>query len=64
MNTTTPTTLKGCRHWLTSQGLKLHAYQTSDGRRYRVTNYRGGLCFEGTRRELIDELATGWLRYA
>lgn len=61
--TTTPTTVKAAREWLTSQGLKLHAYQDRTGRRYVVSNFRGGRCFDGTRQQLLADLAAGWYRY-
>ena len=57
-------TLTGCRDHLTRQGLTVKAYQSKHGRRYLVTNFRGGRCFDGTRQELIEDLAAGWLRYA
>lgn len=63
MNTTTFSTLAACRAELTRQGYVLHAFQTGDGRRYYVSNFRGGRCFEGTLQQLKDELTAGWLRY-
>ena len=56
--------LKECRQWLTDQGLTVTGYQSDTGRVYRVTNFRGGQCFYGTRQQLIDDLNAGWLRYA
>jgi hypothetical protein len=61
MNTNT---LTDCRELLTRQGLTVTAYQSQDGRRYRVTNFRGGRCFDGTLQQLREELAAGWLRFA
>jgi len=63
MTTTTPRTLKACRQWFHAQGLQLQGFNTPSGRRYVVSNFRGGRCFEGSRQQLIRELDAGWFRY-
>lgn len=64
MNSPNFSTLAACRDYLTGQGYQVVARNTAEGRRYLVVNFRGGVCFHGTRHELAAELAAGWLRYA
>ena len=64
MNTPNLSTLAACRQHLTSQGYRVTGYQSDNGRRYLVTNFRGGRCFDGTSQQLKAELVAGWLRYA
>ena len=49
-------TIQQCRQWLTQQGYTVQGFQTSNGREYLVTSFRGGQCFRGSGQQLIQQV--------